>query len=97
MGVQKILGDPAARLAEEALIEGLDIGVVVRLTNGRLLINRIEDVGSLLAIGFQDVGGFFPCKKIGLYERLATAIDAAARAAHDFDESVRRFPSADFI
>ena len=94
--MEELFAKFGARLAKEFLVEFLDVGVVVRLTEGHALIDIVEDLGTLLAIGIEDIGSFLGFE-VGFDEGLATAVDAATRAAHDFDESIGGFAGADIV
>ena len=95
-GVKELFGFLGAVAPEVILIKTDDVGVIVRLANALLLVDRVEDVRPFLAIGVEDrliaIG-----EEGRLDERLTAAIDAATRAAHDFDEGVGRLPRPDCI
>ena len=86
-GVEKLFGKFAAWFAKEVLVDLDDVRVVVGLADSALLVDGVEDVGSLLTVGIKDVSAFL-WFEVWLDEWLTTAIDATAWAAHDLDEVI---------
>lgn len=94
--MEQFFGELTAWLAKVILVEMDDVRVVVRLTEGHLLVDGVEDVGPLLTIGIEDVGAFVGLDG-WLDEWLTATVDAAAWAAHDLDEGVFGLAGADVI
>ncbi len=86
-GVEKLFGKFAAWFAKEVLVDLDDVRIVVGLADSALLVDGVEDVGSLLTVGLEDVSAFL-WFEVWLDEWLTTAIDATAWAAHDLDEVI---------
>ena len=95
-GVEEFFGKFAAWFAKEVLVDLDDVRVVVGLTDGALLVDGVENVGSLLAVGFKDVIAFL-WFEVWLDEWLSTTVDAAAWAAHDLNEVIWGFAFLDLI
>ena len=88
--MQQLVRLMAVRLAQILLIELLDIRVLMRLTDGLRLVLSVQTRSTRSArIDVQALEG--------LDDRLAAAVDAAARAGHDLDEGVVRLAGLDAV
>ena len=85
-----------ARFAEILFVEELDIRVVVRLTEGHLLIDVVEDGRAFGTVGIQDIRSF-AWLEVRLDEWLTTTVDAATWAAHDLDKGIVGLAFADLV
>ena len=77
----------AVRLAQELLIELIDLRVVMRLTENLLLILGVEGLSSLLFVCIHDVIGLIVEEALSNV-RLTTTVDTTAGASHDLDELI---------
>ncbi len=80
-GVQQLVSLMAVGLAEELIVKLLDIGILVALADGLILILNVKSLGALGADIAIAANG-------SADDRLTAAVYAAARAAHDFDEVI---------
>ena len=94
--MQKLVGLVGIRLAEELLVQLLDLRVVVGLTDGLPLVFGVEGLGSLPAVGIEDVV-FLVRQEHAPHIGLSAAVDAAARASHDLDEVILALSFADVV
>ena len=95
-GVEKFVCFMGVRLAEEFFIKSLNLGVLMALAKNVSLVLGIKRGSALLHIGIKNIVVLVG-KEYGANIGLAAAVDAAAGAAHDFDELIGAFAFADLV
>ena len=94
--MEKLVSLMGVRLAEKFLVKFLYLGVFMALAKNVSLVLGIKCGSTFLHISIKNIV-FLVRKEYGTDIGLAAAVDAAAGAAHDFDEMIGAFSLADLF
>ena len=95
-GVEELMCFMGIGLAEEFFIKFLNLGILMAEAENASLVFGIKSGSTFLHISIKNIV-FLVGEEYGTDIRLAAAVDAAAGAAHDFDELIGAFAFADLI
>ena len=96
VGVEKLVSQVRVRLAQELIVERLDLGVVVRLAKNLSFILRVEGLCSLFLVGIYNVKilvGQEALTNVGL----TATVDTTTGATHDLDKVILALACADLV